>query len=73
MKLKECFTCKRKFPLFMFSKSNTPPIKHAQGRTYVCRLCTFRASKDSVVRKQPNGSFKVVKLTLKERIKELFE
>jgi hypothetical protein len=57
----------------MFSKSNTPPIKFSQGRSYVCKICTFYIARDRVCRKLDNGKFVVVQLTLKERIKELWK
>lgn len=70
MKFKKCFKCNKTYPLFMYQKSDTPPIKSAMGKAYVCRICNFTESKGRVCRKQPNGSFKVVQLSLKERIKE---
>jgi hypothetical protein len=73
IKRKPCFNCNHKLPLFMFSKSNTPPIKFSQGRSYVCKICTFYIARDRVCRKLDNGKFVVVQLTLKERIKELWK
>ena len=72
MKSKNCFKCKRKLPLFMFHKQPGYSVPACLGRVYVCRICTFKESKNSVVRQQKNGKFKVVKLTIKERIKELW-
>lgn len=57
----------------MFSKSATPPIKFSQGRSYVCKICTFYIARDKVCRKLDNGKFVVVQLTLKERIEELWK
>ena len=57
----------------MFSKSATPPIKFAQGRSYVCKICTFFIAKDRVCRKLDDGKFVVIQLSLKERIKELWK
>jgi hypothetical protein len=56
----------------MFKKSETPPIKHLKGRCYGCKICMFKKSKYKVIRRQDNGTYKVLQLTLKERIKELF-
>jgi hypothetical protein len=70
---KECYKCRRNLPLFMYRKSSTPPIASVKGRTYVCRLCNFiESGKGGVCRQQTNGKYKVVKLTFKERLKELF-
>ena len=57
----------------MFSKSPTPPIKFAEGRSYVCKICNFYISKERVCRKTKDGKFVVIQLTLKERIQELFK
>jgi hypothetical protein len=70
---KECYKCRRNLPLFMYRKSSTPPIASVKGRAYVCRLCNFiESGKGGVCRQQTNGKYKVVKLTLRERLKELF-
>lgn len=71
--MKNCFCCKRKYPLFMFSVEKRFTIKSDEGKVRCCRICVFKNSKDKVARLNKNGKFHLIKLTLKERIKEFFK
>lgn len=73
MKLgKHCIECMRWYPLFMFKKDIRKfqlPISY--GKVRRCRICIHKESgKGSVVR-WIDTDFKVVTLTLKQRLKEL--
>ena len=70
--MKRCNQCKRKYPLFMFGKSTRAFLYTDFKRLRSCRICTFIESKYPVTR-LINGKFKIVHLTLKQRIKELFK
>ena len=56
----------------MFQKQTGFSVPTCLGRVYVCKICNFKKSKHRVVRQLSNGKFVVVQLTLKERIKELW-
>lgn len=74
MRFKRCFCCKRKFPLFMYHKATRFTIKSDLGRNRCCRICTFKKAKEPVVRwNAPIRKFELVKLSLKQRIKEFFK
>lgn len=71
MKGKHCMKCDRWFPLFMFKKDSRKfKLPTALGRVRNCKLCCWKDSKDTVVRWR-DGQFILIKLTLKERLKEL--
>jgi hypothetical protein len=74
MKSKRCYSCKRKLFLFMFTKAKRFTIKSDLGKNRNCRVCTFKEAKNKVVRWDSEiKQFKMVNLTLKERIKEFFK
>lgn len=56
----------------MFTKAVRFTIPTDMGRNRVCRICTFKNSKGMVVR-WIDGKFRIVELTLKQRIKEIFK
>jgi hypothetical protein len=56
----------------MFRKQTGFSVPTCLGRVYVCKICNFKKSKHRVVRQLSNGKFVVIQLTLKERIKELW-
>jgi len=57
----------------MYQKSVIQPISSIKVRIYSCRICNFIDSgKGGVRRQQLDGKYKFVRLTLKERLKELF-
>jgi hypothetical protein len=71
---KRCYCCKRTYPLFMYNKDARAVIKSAFGRAMCCKICVFKAAKNPVVRWDASSkNFKIVKLTLKERIKEFLK
>lgn len=70
--MKRCNQCKRKYPLFMFGKSTRAFLYTDFKRLRSCRICTFIASKNKVIR-LIYGKFQLVQLTFKQRIKELFK
>jgi hypothetical protein len=70
--MKRCYRCKWNLPLFMFGKAVRFTIPTDKGRNRTCRVCTFKAAKDKVVRWK-DGKFSVVKLSLTDRIKEFFK
>jgi hypothetical protein len=58
----------------MFQKAKRFVIPSDLGKMRCCRICVFRAAKDPVVRwDATTRNFNIVKLTLKERIKEFFK
>ena len=67
---KYCTECRIKYPLWMFkTDARKYTIPEAQKKIRKCRICTFKESRNTVVRY--NGSkFEQKKLTLKERLKE---
>jgi hypothetical protein len=74
MESKRCYCCKRRFPLFMYNKATRFTIKSDLGRNRCCRICVFKASKHPVVRwDSETKKFGIVKLNLKQRIKELLK
>jgi hypothetical protein len=74
MKSKRCYYCKCNYPLFMFHKAKRFTIATDLGRNRCCRICVFRTAKHPVVRWDASiKKFNIVKLTLKERIKEFFK
>lgn len=41
--MKKCFSCNRKFPLFMFQKDRMKYQRpHDQGRVKICRVCNYK-------------------------------
>jgi hypothetical protein len=74
MESKRCYCCKRRFPLFMYHKATRFTIKSDLGRNRCCRICVFKAAKNPVVRwDSETKKFGIVKLNLKQRIKELLK
>jgi len=69
--VRDCYNCKLKLPLFLFGSSKSP-VKWCCNKAYVCKVCNFILAKDRVVRRQ-DGKFVVIKLSLKERIQELWK
>ena len=71
MKGKQCYTCNRWYPLWMFKKDNRKfQLSIALGKVRNCKICCWKESRNTVVRY--NGTkFEIVKLTLWQRIKEL--
>lgn len=67
---KHCIECRIKYPLWMFKTDiRKYTIPEAKKKIRKCRICTFKESKNEVVRY--NGSkFERKKLTLKQRLKE---
>jgi hypothetical protein len=58
----------------MYNKDARAVIKSAFGRAMCCKICVFKAAKNPVVRWDVSSkNFKIVKLTLKERIKEFLK
>jgi hypothetical protein len=58
----------------MFHKARRFTIATDLGRNRCCRICVFRTAKHPVVRWDASiKKFNIVKLTLKERIKEFFK
>jgi hypothetical protein len=58
----------------MYNKDARAVIKSAFGRAMCCKICVFKAAKNPVVRWDASSkNFKIVKLTLKERIKEFLK
>lgn len=73
IKGKACYKCNRWYPLFMFKRDSRKfKLPIALGRVRNCKLCNWKESRNSVVRWNGND-FEIVKLTLKQRIKELFK
>ena len=73
MKGKRCYGCNRWFPLFMFKKDRRKfQLKIALGRVRNCKICCWKDSREVVVRWQ-NNKFTLTQLTLKQRLKELFQ
>ena len=70
--MKKCTNCNRKYPLFMFGKSNRAALYYDFKRLRSCRICTFIKSRYPVMR-IVEGKFNRVELTLKQRIVELFK
>ena len=65
--------CSRWFPLFMFKKDSRKfQLPTALGRVRNCKLCNWKDSRDTVVRWRDN-KFILIKLTLKERLRELIK
>lgn len=56
----------------MFTKAVRFTIPTDKGRNRVCRICTLKNSGGRVPR-WIDGKFKMVELTLKQRIKEFFK
>jgi hypothetical protein len=58
----------------MYNKDARAVIKSALGRAMCCKICVFKAAKHPVVRWDvTTRTFNIVKLTLKQRIKEFFK
>ncbi len=71
---KRCYCCKHAYPLFMFQKAKRFVIPSDLGKMRCCRICVFRTAKNPVVRwDSETKKFEIVKLTLKQRIKEFFK
>ena len=69
---KRCDKCKRWYPLFMFKKdSRKYQLPIALGRVRKCKICSHIESGKGTVVRWDGSDFKVVKLTLKQRLKEL--
>jgi hypothetical protein len=74
MESKRCYCCKRRFSIFMYNKDARAVIKSALGRAMCCKICVFKAAKHPVVRWNfEKNDFEIVKLTLKQRIKEFLK
>lgn len=68
---KHCTDCKTYYPLFMFKTDIRKfQLKIALGKVRVCRICTWKLSGKGPVVRWDGERFKMVALTLKERIKE---
>jgi hypothetical protein len=58
----------------MYNKDARAVIKSALGRAMCCKICVFKAAKHPVVRwDSETKKFGIVKLNLKQRIKELLK
>jgi len=67
-----CHNCRTNWPLFMFRKDNMKyKIAAWKGKICTCRICSFKISKEPVVRYR-NKKFIIVQLSLIERLKEFF-
>ena len=66
--MKQCFDCKRTYPLFMFS---TNPRKYQQpehkGKNLVCRWCTYKKWKKDMYAWILNLEGKFVKVEFKSK------
>ena len=73
IKGKHCIECKRWFPLFMFKTDiRNYTIPEAQKKVRRCRFCVDKESRKGPVVRWIDTDFKIVKLTLKKRLKEFF-
>ena len=74
MKSKACYTCKIRWPLFMFATDRRKfKLPVAMGKVRNCRICTHKESRNPVTRYDFEISkFKIVTLTFKERLREFF-
>ena len=71
MKGKHCNKCNRWYPLFMFKKDHRKfQLKIALGKVRNCKICSWKDSKNEVVR-WDGTKFQTVKLTLWQRMMEL--
>lgn len=70
--MKRCNRCRWTLPLWMYSKAVRFTIPTDKGRNRLCRVCTFNTSKGRIVR-WIDGKFRIVELTLLQRIKEMFK
>lgn len=58
----------------MYHKATRFTIKSDLGRNRCCRICVFRTAKNPVVRwDSETNKFGIVKLNLKQRIKEFLK
>jgi hypothetical protein len=59
MKIKSCFTCKRKYPLIFFHTDNsTYQLKSNKGKVVECRFCVLKRSKTQKgLMQRINGKF----------------
>lgn len=70
---KHCIECKRWYPLFMFKRDiRVFQLPIAYGKVRRCRLCVHKESGKGGVVRWTGEDFKVVTLTWKQRLKELF-
>jgi hypothetical protein len=70
---KHCIECKRWFPLFMFKTDiRKYTIAEAKKKVRRCRLCVDKESRNGKVVRWREGDFRLVTLTLKQRLKEFF-
>ena len=69
---KHCTECQRWYPLFMFKKDiRVFQLKIALGRVRRCKVCCYKESSKGTVVRWNGTDFKILTLTLKERLKEL--
>jgi len=75
MRFKACYTCNIKWPLFMFKTDRRKfQLKIALGKVRNCKICSHKESRHEVVRYNFNiNKFEIVKLTWKQRLKELIK
>ena len=73
IKGKHCIGCRRWFPLFMFKKDIRKfQLPTSYGKVRRCRFCVDKESRKGSVVRWINDDFKIVTLTLKQRLKEFF-
>lgn len=72
--MKKCFTCKRKYPLFLFSKNNRKYQRpENKGRVYNCRMCTYKyILKNNMSIYNCNKDNKFIKIEFKSKL-EVFK
>ena len=69
---KYCTKCGYWYPLFMFKKdSRKYQLPIALGKVRKCKICSHIESGKGTVVRWDGSDFKVVKLTFKQRLKEL--
>lgn len=75
MKTKICFTCKKTYPLFLYSIDNSKYQREsALGKVIECRLCSYkRAKKFGGLMGRVEGKFTFIPMTKKERIINFFK
>lgn len=68
---KHCTECQRWYPLFMFKKDSRKfQLAIALGRVRRCKICCHKESGKGTVVRWDGKEFKIVKLTLIQRLKE---
>lgn len=68
MKIKKCFKCKRKYPLFLYQKNNSKYQREADlGVCIECRICSYKSALENKGWLQRiDGKFTFVNATRKE-------